>query len=200
MNFLAHLFLSKDNEQEMLGNFIGDFVKGKQWQNYPLEVQRGIVFHRNIDYFTDHHPITKKAIDALKPLLGRYAGIAVDVVYDYFLASNFSQYAHTSLEVFVMRAYKLLQDNEAILPEKVKELLPYMVSQNWLLNYGNFEGITQTLTGLTKRIDYKVNLVEAIPFVQQNLALYKAYFEEFFSDLQAYKISIDKLEMNVNLV
>ena len=30
MNFLAHLLVSKNDEQVMVGNFIGDFVKGSQ--------------------------------------------------------------------------------------------------------------------------------------------------------------------------
>ena len=29
MNFLAHLYLSGDNPRLMVGNFIGDFVKGR---------------------------------------------------------------------------------------------------------------------------------------------------------------------------
>ena len=46
MNFLAHLYLSKDNKNILIGNFIADAVKGKKHENYPKEIQAGILLHR----------------------------------------------------------------------------------------------------------------------------------------------------------
>ena len=54
MNHLAHCFLSFGDEDILLGNFLGDFVKGHDWEKYPRGIQRGILLHRAIDSFTDN--------------------------------------------------------------------------------------------------------------------------------------------------
>ena len=65
MNFLAHLYLSKSNENIIIGNFIADAVKGKKYNNYPKEIKAGILLHREIDNYTDNHPIVKN-LEAIK--------------------------------------------------------------------------------------------------------------------------------------
>ena len=57
MNYLAHLLLSGNDEDVIFGNFIGDAIKGKQYQDYSGSIQKGILLHRQIDTFTDSHPI-----------------------------------------------------------------------------------------------------------------------------------------------
>ena len=45
MNYLAHLFLAEDNPQSIIGNLLGDFVKGRleQYKNiYNPEIIAGI--------------------------------------------------------------------------------------------------------------------------------------------------------------
>lgn len=39
MNYLAHLYLSEDNDWIHLGNLMGDFVKGRLKGNYPPLVE-----------------------------------------------------------------------------------------------------------------------------------------------------------------
>ena len=60
MNYLAHIYLSGANRKVAVGNFIGDFVKGNSYDIYPLSFQKGILLHREIDHFTDTHPIFVK--------------------------------------------------------------------------------------------------------------------------------------------
>ena len=57
MNFLAHSYLSGSDQKILVGNFIGDFVKGKQYENYDDSIQKGIILHREIDYYTDKHEV-----------------------------------------------------------------------------------------------------------------------------------------------
>jgi acyl carrier protein phosphodiesterase len=42
MNFLAHAYLSFGLEEILVGNFIADFVRGKELEKYPKKVQLGI--------------------------------------------------------------------------------------------------------------------------------------------------------------
>jgi len=53
MNFLAHLYLSGDNKEVRLGNFIGDAVKGNSLDRFPEMIRAGIWLHREIDSYTD---------------------------------------------------------------------------------------------------------------------------------------------------
>ena len=39
MNFLAHIYLSGDSRELLIGNFIGDYVKGKDYEKYPPGIQ-----------------------------------------------------------------------------------------------------------------------------------------------------------------
>lgn len=59
MNFLAHAFLSGDDPDVLFGNFVADSIKGNMLTNYSPEIQKGVVLHRAIDEFTDHHPVVR---------------------------------------------------------------------------------------------------------------------------------------------
>ena len=67
MNYLAHAYLSFNQQEILVGNMISDFVKGKTKFNYPEGIQKGIALHRAIDEFTDTHPATKEAAAFFRP-------------------------------------------------------------------------------------------------------------------------------------
>ena len=60
MNYLVHIFLSGDDRRVQIGNFVGDAVKGRAYENYPLGFREGILLHREIDDYTDHHPVVRE--------------------------------------------------------------------------------------------------------------------------------------------
>ena len=88
MNFLAHIYLSGDNDLIKIGNFMADGIRGKHYEYLPAEVQKGIVLHRAIDTYTDSHPIFRQSTKRLHHRYHHYAGVIVDVFYDHFLAKN----------------------------------------------------------------------------------------------------------------
>ena len=49
MNYLAHILLSGTSPDVMIGNFIADSIKGSKYNSYPLQIQKGILLHRQID-------------------------------------------------------------------------------------------------------------------------------------------------------
>ena len=137
MNFLAHIYLSGTNPKTMVGNFIGDFVKGRNLlDQFEAEIALGIELHRSIDEFTDHHPVVLKSKVRLRPKYRHYAAVIVDVFYDHFLSKYWNNYHTEPLTDFSMGVYKTLRDHWSVLPESVKGMLPYMMKDNWLLNYG----------------------------------------------------------------
>lgn len=88
LNFLAHLYLSENNTNIMIGNFIADHIKGNRFSHLNSEIQKGIRLHREIDTFTDSHVITKKSKRRLHKRYGLYAGIIIDIFYDHYLAKT----------------------------------------------------------------------------------------------------------------
>ena len=120
MNFLAHIYLSGNNHFLKLGNFIADAVKGKTYSKYPLEIQQGILLHRKIDSFTDHHPIFKKSVSRLFPTHRHYSRVIIDIFYDHFLAKEWNTYSNIPLNTYINDFYSLLNDNYEYLPKRIK--------------------------------------------------------------------------------
>jgi len=106
LNYLAHIYFSDSCRQVAVGNFIGDFVKGRRYKAYPSGIRKGILLHRQIDHFTDNHPAFKETVELLRPSFGRYSGIMADMYYDYLLASDFDRYGNgRSLDQFARNFY-----------------------------------------------------------------------------------------------
>ena len=112
MNYLAHLFLSGNHEMHALGNFIADDVKGKDWQQYPEEIQNGILLHRAIDTFTDSHPIFRKHVTLLFPDYRHYSRVIVDMYFDHFLAVYWNRFHPLPLADFAQQFYHSLENTK----------------------------------------------------------------------------------------
>ena len=186
MNYLAHACLSFGNEEILVGNMISDFVKGKKKFDYPLAVQNGIMLHRMIDTFTDAHPVTKAAVQFFKPAAGPYASVFTDVVYDHFLANDKEQFPDTGLELFAETTYRILDKNNALLPEKFRGMLPYMSSQNWLFNYQFAKGIENSFNNIFRRANYLEKNDAVFGAFNENYGELQNCYNLFFPELKAF--------------
>ena len=191
MNFLAHIYLSGDNDLVKIGNFMADGIRGKQYENFPNEIQKGILLHRTIDTYTDAHPIFRQSTKRLHKNYHHYAGVIVDVFYDHFLAKNWNTYSQEKLEEYVERFYQSLHQNRDILTSRTQGLMPYMIQHNWLVSYQTVEGIKRILT----QMDSRTNQQSKMRFATNELLEFYSDFEDeftaFFKDLQT--ISLEKL-------
>ena len=183
MNFLAHGYLSGDSESVLVGNFIGDFVKGKQMDNYSPEIATGIILHRKIDEYTDSHPVVSRSRNRIRKNYRHYTGVIIDIFYDHMLAVNWKNYHHQSLETFCKHVYKVINNHYDILPRRAREMIPWMVKYNWLLNYATIEGIDSSLKGLSKRTAFKSGMENAVNDLREHYEKLAGDFSEFFPDL-----------------
>ncbi len=186
MNYLAHIYLSGNNEKLMVGNFIADGVKGSTWRNYEIEVQKGIEIHRAIDYFTDTHSIVKESKKRLWERYRHYNAVIVDIYYDHFLAKNWLKYHSIQLDVFVNNTYKTLHKNNEILPDKLQLLLKHMVKNNWLYNYQFIEGISTVMQGMSRRASFNSGMENATDELVKYFDEFEAEFNSFFPLLKAF--------------
>lgn len=183
MNFLAHLYLSQNNTELMLGNFIADAVRGNKYTHFPEEIQKGIILHRHIDTYTDQHEIVRKSKRRLHKRYNHYAGVIIDLFYDHFLAKNWNDYSAIPLDVYSNSFYKLLHTNYEILPEKTQHMLPYLEQYDWLYNYQFFDGMQQVLEGMNRRTKLKSQMNLAIEDLKIHHAEFESDFTIFFKDL-----------------
>ncbi|MEJ2004881.1 MAG: ACP phosphodiesterase [Cyclobacteriaceae bacterium] len=186
MNFLAHSYLSGSSEPILVGNFIGDFVKGKAFETYPDEIRNGIWLHREIDSYTDSHPEVRKCRKRLWPNFHHYAGVVIDLFNDHLLAVEWSAYSATPLEEFAGHVYKTMQRNDDILPAGARRMLPYMIDGNWLVSYGTLSGIDRALTGLSQRTSFRSNMENASRELARDYDFYRESFQNFFPDLMSF--------------
>ncbi|SOC80371.1 Acyl carrier protein phosphodiesterase [Salinimicrobium sediminis] len=193
MNFLAHIYLSGDNEELILGNFIADSIKGKKYLNYPPGIQKGILLHRRIDHFTDTHPIVRRSSSKLHKNYSHYAGVIVDIFYDHFLASNWEEYSNVPLENFVADFYILLKKNFDLLPTPIQSFLPYMVAENWLLSYASIDGISRILYQMNIRTKNIVQMDKAVNELREHYSEFEKDFSEFFPILKNF--SAEKIKL-----
>jgi acyl carrier protein phosphodiesterase len=192
MNFLAHIYLSGDNDLLKIGNFMADSIRGNQYLQYPDEIKKGILLHRFIDTFTDAHLIYRKSKHRLHEKYGHYSGVIMDIVYDHFLAKNWNHYSDEKLEEYSDSFYKLLQANYDILTEKTKGMLPYMMGRNWLVSYATLEGLEMILFQMYHRTKNRVHMHEAIAEIRQYYTEFEEEFTLFFEELEQH--CIEKLK------
>lgn len=183
MNFLAHIYLSGTEEEVIIGNFIADGIKGKSYQNYSEGIQKGVLLHRFIDSFTDAHPTVRKSTARLHANYGHYSGVIVDILYDHYLARNWSDYHEQPLDAFVQDFYELLHRNYESLPTRTKRLMPYMIADNWLYSYATVEGIGKILSQMNHRTQGKSRMDRAVAELLEHYDAFEAEFRTFFSEL-----------------
>lgn len=165
MNILAHLYLSGAVDDLMLGNFMGDFVKGSHYHDFPEPVKSGILLHRKIDTLTDAHPGHLASRNRFRDKYGLHAGIVVDIVYDHFLAANWEQFHALPLPVYTQQVYSYINKNFELLPEKLKQIAPFIINNNWLEMYQSVAGIKRVLEGMARR----TSMPDEVEFAIQTL-------------------------------
>ncbi|WP_394971801.1 ACP phosphodiesterase [uncultured Croceitalea sp.] len=183
MNFLAHIYLSFDEPQITLGNFFADHIRANKYKHLPDKVQKGILLHRQIDTFTDAHPIARQSSKRLHKNYSHYSQIIVDIFYDHFLAKNWKTYSEVPLNTYVEAFYDLLEDNYEILPLSTQRMMPYMITDNWLYNYANLKGISRVLDGMNRRTKNKSKMNFAILDLEEHYSDFENEFTAFFEEL-----------------
>lgn len=186
MNFLAHLLLSNDDDDLMIGNFIADSVRSVEWDGFDPRVVEGIKLHHKIDFFTDNHPVVEETKIRLRPRHGKYSPVVSDILYDHFLARNFMDYHNMPLKTFTENCYALFHRRWDELPAPVQRMLPYMEAGNWLLNYGNREGLQRVFNGMSRRASFDNAMDRATEDVFEEYDLYEKEFRTFFPLLRDY--------------
>lgn len=162
---------------------ISDYVKGKKKFDYPANILKGIMLHRDIDTYTDLHSATKEAKKIFKPQYRLYSGAFVDVVYDHFLAIDENYFTKASLFSFSQQVYSDIDQHLNWLVEKFAFMYPYMKKQNWLYNYRNRWGIEKSMGGVARRAVYLNDSQPAFQLFEQHYQLLQDCSRQFLKEV-----------------
>ncbi len=194
MNILAHLYLSGHPSPEMVGNFIGDFIKGKKLSSFSEPVRKGILIHREIDTYTDQHPVVSVSKDRLRAKHRHYSGVIVDIFYDHFLAARWNQFSSTDLNEYLAEVFTYLEKNQTILPDRATDFLLAAKKGKWVQNYASISGIQRVLKGMDNRTKFNSNMEYACEQLNNHYLEFEREFFEFFPQLEKH-IELFSLEM-----
>lgn len=186
MNFLAHIFLSGDDDLLRIGNFMADGIRGNDYQSLPMQIQKGVILHREIDTFTDAHPTFRQSTKRLHSRYHHYAGVIVDVVYDHFLAKNWLHYSDEPLEQYVDGFYQSLHQNSEFLTKRTQQILPIMERENWLYSYRTIDGISHILKQMDRRTKNISKMTSAVEELAAFYPEFESEFTQFFAELQQF--------------
>lgn len=155
-----HLLLSGDDEQILVGNFMGDFVKGRLDDRLPARIRQGVKLHRRIDSFAAGDPDFRRSRQRIAPEFGLFRGVLVDIFYDHILAASWDEFASEPRDRFLLRARWATERHRCHLPAELQRLVPFIYAE-LLPSYGSLSGIAAALVRMSRRIGHPNPLLGA---------------------------------------
>jgi len=151
VNFLFHMFLSGDDPELLVGNFMGDFVKGPLGDAYPSRIRQGLMLHRRIDSFAQKDACFQASRLQLSASYGLYRGVLVDLFYDHFLATEWHVWSDRGFPDYLSWARNCIELHLSIVPQKLQGLIP-VIFEELLPSYSSIDGIGSALTRMSRRV------------------------------------------------
>jgi acyl carrier protein phosphodiesterase len=189
LNWLAHVFLSEPDVEFRLGNLLADIVRGEELRRMSPAFQRGVHKHKQIDAFTDAHPVVKRSRARISTQFRRFSGVLVDVFYDHLLACDWDRYSPIVLDAFTARFYADIEAHRIELPTSARVTLDRIIRHDLLGSYRRIEGVERSLRRvsayLSSRWQREFALEKGVADLVAHRAGFEADFAEFFPQLQA---------------
>lgn len=192
MNYLAHSFLTFSDRQ-IVGQFLADFIRNKERFSFPKDIRDGITLHREIDTFTDAHPVIHEAKKIFSPLVRLYAGAFVDVSMDYFIANDTTLHSPKEWKKHSLHVYKVLNQHYPWLPENFRRMLSRMEQDDWLYHYRNDQGIQFSMQNVLNKAKYLDKDIPVFELFLKHKTLLQQYYNDFFPDLRAHAEGVNAL-------
>ena len=183
MNYIAHIHIGIHTQTSLLGNFLGDFIKGSQLQHLPFEIEQGIRLHRSIDVFTDSHPLVIELRRYFPRDIRRMAGVIIDIYFDYLLMQTWKRYSDTSFNTVFADFYQQLE--KFSLPDNThfQKVAKDIKKHQWLNEYINIETCFRAFVSIENRLKHKVVFAKkAQLFLLQYGDQLESSFQQFYPE------------------
>lgn len=182
MNFLGHLYFSRNNRDLMIANLFGDFVRGRNFEHFPPLIQEGIILHRQIDHYIDTHPLVRELKLELMSELPKVGPIAVDLFFDHLLAKNWEEYHHLPYGSFLLDFYQHESEYLGHYPIFFLQFMEKLRHHQWMNHYPTKYGLMKSCEGVSKRLSFETNLAKAHLVFDQKEETVVAVFHAFMKD------------------
>lgn len=184
MNLLAHLWLAERSDTSAAGQMLGDIIKGRLGCELPVDIRTGIRLHRAIDGFSDAHPAHRDLRRRFEAPLRRYAGILVDIGFDYSLATAWAIYHPTPLARFAASAeHRVRREWPAAAPFPSQRMQGLATILN---GYEQPAGIQRALNSVSARLKRRNPLADALPAVLAQKKAFDAALPALLTDLESH--------------
>lgn len=191
MNHLAHVFLAPDSPEARVGSILGDFTRGVDLMALPDAVRQGVRHHRAVDSFTDQHPDVLASKQVFSRQRRRFAGVALDILYDHFLLKHWNRFSDIEQDRFIRRIYGELQEHEHLMPAPMAKVTRRMVWHDWFGAYQDLERVGYALDRVADRVRFRNNFNGIITEIRDNQPELERNFLSFFPDLQEFAGEIE---------
>ncbi|AZT83911.1 DUF479 domain-containing protein [Marinobacter sp. NP-4(2019)] len=183
MNHLAHLFLAPDSPQARIGSVMGDFARGLEVQKLPPTVRTGLYHHRAVDTYTDSHPEVLASKQLFSQQRRRFAGVALDILYDHYLLRHWQRFSNVDSGTFIDAVYQEFRDYEYLMPEKMKQVTRNMAENDWFGTYADLDSVGLALNRVAGRIRFQHQFFDIIDEIKDHDRELERRFLTFFPDL-----------------
>ena len=185
MNYLAHFHLAGNEPGLRIGALLGDHVKGPLKGEWPQDWERGIQLHRRIDALTDQHAISRDLTALLPDSDRRFAGIMLDICFDYCLAQRFGDWHHAVLSDYVQEVYRSFEPVETALPESATRQIRRLREHDILGNSRHWHFVAQVLSATDRRFKRATPLIDCPDRLEPLLPRIAEGFAQLYADIDA---------------
>lgn len=176
MNYFAHLSLAQPTVASKVGNLLGDFMRGVEVATLPEPVKRGLRNHRLVDRFTDLHPLVRDSRACFAPPRRRFAGVALDVLFDHFLVRHWARFHTLSLDEAIARDYAFLAEGAALMPDTMRITAERAVEHDLFRRYGELDQLAAILDRTASRVRFPNRFQGCIDDIRQYYTELEAVF------------------------
>lgn len=174
-----------------MGSVLGDFTRGVDVAALPDSVRLGVRHHLAVDSFTDKHPDVLASKRLFSGQRRKFAGVALDVLYDHFLLRHWEKFTDADQNTFIRNVYVELQDNESLMSPSMARTTRHMVSQDWFGSYRDLDNIGYALDRVAERIRFQNAFAGIIQEIRPLHSELEEHFLTFFPDLQSFAGGIE---------
>jgi acyl carrier protein phosphodiesterase len=183
MNHLAHFHLAWPEEDLVVGALEGDFHRGALPGDLRPELVDGVALHRAIDGFTDRHPVLARARARFPSSARRYAGIMLDLCFDYFLSRHWQRFCHIDRELFTREIYTILRRGSSTLSAPALRTAAWLEQHDILGQFNRWEAVPAAGARVGQRLRRANPLHQSEAILQPLLPELEQAFLAFYPEL-----------------
>lgn len=180
MNYIAHIHLAHASNTSLVGNFLGDFVKGSDLSYLAPQVRQGVMMHRRIDSFTDSHSLTSSVRKMFPNNIRRMSGVILDIYFDHLLCKFWDDYNSLSFDHVIEIFYAELAEIQ-IKTDRFSRVRQSLLDHKWLSKYQKRSAHQQAFRHIESRLNNKICFADsATDFINANERQLTSVFKSFY--------------------